>query len=62
MARQPTAPAPDGYAMIPERPWQPGDTVTLDLPMPIRRVVASEQVAADRGRTATMRGPIVYCL
>lgn len=50
-----------GYGVI-NRAWQPGDTVTLNLPMPIRRVVADEQVEADRGRVALMRGPIVFCV
>ena len=30
--------------------------------MPIRRVIASEKVVADRGRVAIERGPLVYCL
>ena len=51
----------NGYAQI-TRPWQPGDTVTLDLPMPVRRVVAHESVEADRGRVALMRGPLVFCI
>jgi DUF1680 family protein len=55
-------PGADGYAVIPERAWQPGDTVTLELPIPVRRVVAKEQVAADRGRAAIMRGPLVYAV
>ena len=50
-----------GYAVV-DREWQPGDRVTLELPMPVRRVVANEQVEADRGRVALMRGPIVYCI
>ncbi len=50
-----------GYAVI-DRAWQPGDKVTLDLPMPVRRVVADEQVSSDRGRVALMHGPLVYCL
>ncbi len=50
-----------GYARI-ERQWQKGDRIELDLPMPVRRVVAHEQVKADRGRVALQRGPIVYCL
>ncbi len=45
-----------------DRAWKPGDTLTLDLPMPVRRVVANDKVAADRGRVALMRGPIVYCV
>jgi hypothetical protein len=51
----------DGYAIV-TRAWQPGDKVTLDLPMPVRRVVANEQVEADRGRVALMRGPLVFCV
>src|SRR6185436_13950407 len=30
------------------------------LPMPVRRVVAHDQVEADRNRVALQRGPIVY--
>ncbi len=51
----------DGYVTI-ERAWQPGDKLALDLPMPVRRVVANDQVVADRGRVALVRGPIVYCV
>lgn len=29
--------------------------------MPVRTVVANEKVAADRGRVAVERGPLVYC-
>ena len=49
----------DGYAVI-SRTWAPGDTVTLDLPMAVRRVVADERVEANRGRVAVERGPLVY--
>lgn len=49
-----------GYARI-EREWKAGDAVQLDLPMPVRRVTASEQVADDRGMVALERGPLVYC-
>lgn len=48
-----------GYATI-TRTWHDGDTVTLDLPMPVRRVVAHPSVEADRNRVALQRGPIVY--
>jgi DUF1680 family protein len=50
-----------GYAVI-ERAWQPGDKVTLSLPMSARRVVANDKVAADRGRVALLRGPLVFCV
>lgn len=49
-----------GFAVL-ERRWQVGDTVQLHLPMPVRRVVARPEVAADRGRFAVQRGPLVYC-
>jgi hypothetical protein len=44
------------------RKWQAGDVVELDFPMPVRRVIANEKVAALRGQVALERGPIVYCL
>ena len=49
-----------GYASM-TRNWNRDDVIELVLPMPVRRVVANEQVAADRGRVALERGPIVYC-
>ncbi len=48
-----------GYVPI-TRDWRAGDTISLSLPMPVRRIVADERVAADRGRVALQRGPIVY--
>ena len=51
----------DGFARI-RRRWSSGDMVELDLPMPVRRVVAHESVKADRGRAAIERGPIVYAV
>jgi DUF1680 family protein len=49
-----------GYAAI-ARTWSPGDTIILDLPMPVRRVLADGRVAEDRGKVALERGPLVYC-
>jgi DUF1680 family protein len=48
-----------GYAGL-TRTWRKGDTIELHLPMPVRRVAANERVAADRGRVALERGPVVY--
>jgi len=48
-----------GYVAI-SRTWKPGDSIELNLPMPVRRVAANDQVSADRGRVALQRGPIVY--
>jgi uncharacterized protein len=49
-----------GYAAI-DREWKKGDLVELNLPMPIRRVVANKNVSADIGKVALQRGPLAYC-
>lgn len=51
----------DGYLDI-RRRWQKGDVVSIELPMPVRRVLANDNVAEDRGKAAIQRGPIVYAL
>ena len=51
----------NGYARI-RRAWKTDDVVELDLPMPVREVVAHPSVAADAGRVALQRGPLVYCV
>jgi hypothetical protein len=48
-----------GFARL-DRQWKAGDVVDLTLPMPVRRVLASDSVDADHGRVALQRGPIVY--
>jgi uncharacterized protein len=50
----------NGFAQL-ARTWQAGDTVELNLPMPVRRVVAHHAVQADRDMFAVERGPLVYC-
>jgi len=50
-----------GYAVI-VREWKAGDTVTIDWPMDVRRILCHEKVEANRGRVALQRGPIVYCV
>ena len=42
--------------------WKSGDTIELNLPMPVRRVKADPRVAANAGRVALQRGPVVYCV
>jgi len=54
-----TAVLQNGYASV-TREWQKGDVVTLDLPMPVRSVIADERVQDSRGKIALERGPIVY--
>jgi DUF1680 family protein len=48
-----------GYAVV-DRSFAKGDVVTLELPMPVRRVAADERVTEDRGKVALERGPLVY--
>jgi DUF1680 family protein len=49
-----------GFASITRR-WSKGDVIELYLPMPVRRVLAHEEVKSNRGKVALIRGPIVYC-
>ena len=50
-----------GYAHVRQR-WQKADVVKLYLSMPVERIYAHPEIAADIGRVALKRGPIVYCL
>jgi len=50
-----------GFAVI-DRTWSAGDTVELELPMPVRRVAANPAVETDAGRLAIQRGPLVYAI
>ncbi|MBB3188301.1 glycoside hydrolase family 127 protein [Microbacter margulisiae] len=50
-----------GYAVI-SRTWGKNDEIAYTLPMPIRRVIANQQVKNDQGKVTLERGPIVYCL
>lgn len=49
-----------GYANL-QRRWKSGDVVQLTMDMPVQSVKANPKVAADQGRVALMRGPVVYC-
>jgi DUF1680 family protein len=51
----------DGYVEV-RRRWQKGDRITVALPMPVRRVLARDEVADDRGMAAIQRGPVLYAL
>ena len=48
-----------GYVTL-DRTWKPGDVITVNLPMDVRRVVSHANVVANRDRVALQRGPIVY--
>jgi len=50
----------DGYFVI-DRKWKSGDRVNVHFDMEPRLVRANGKVAADKGRAAIERGPLVYC-
>ena len=52
--------AEKGYCAI-DRAWKAGDVVEVAMKMPVRRIKAHDAVAADRGRLAVERGPVLYC-
>jgi hypothetical protein len=49
-----------GYVTL-DRVWKDGDTIAIEFPFEVKRIVADPRVQADRGRMAIERGPIVYC-
>ena len=49
----------DGYAQL-HRRWQPGDAVSLDLPLE-PELVGSSAAPSLWDRAAVVRGPVVYC-
>lgn len=51
----------DGYVHL-KRTWKAGDTIELNLPMPVEPIHPYEKVAENKGKVALMRGPIVYCV
>lgn len=53
--------ANDGYARI-DREWRSGDQIDLEIPLIPRAMWANPLVRQDAGRTALMRGPLVYCM
>ena len=50
-----------GYVKM-ESEWRQGDWIELKFKMPVRRVMAADEVADDRGMVALARGPLVYCV
>lgn len=51
----------EGYCYI-QRVWNPEDQLELSLAMPVELMRANPRVREDIGKTALMRGPVVYCL
>ena len=61
VAGGPLSVQPGTYATI-LRTWSPGDTVVLDLPMPVKRLHAHPAVRQAVGQVAIRRGPLIWCL
>ncbi len=53
--------SPGSYCEL-RRRWSAGDTVELDLPMPVALMESHPLVEENRNHLAVMRGPLVYCL
>ncbi|MDR2419429.1 MAG: glycoside hydrolase family 127 protein [Treponema sp.] len=51
----------DGYAVF-NREWKDGDRISAAFDMPVTFVRANPKVRENVGKTAVMRGPVVYCL
>src|SRR5258708_17976523 len=50
----------NGYAVL-NRTWRKGDHITMNLPMPVEKVVADSRLTDDTGKVAVQRGPLMYC-
>nr|WP_321457963.1 beta-L-arabinofuranosidase domain-containing protein [uncultured Cohaesibacter sp.] len=50
-----------GYLRL-DRTWQAGDKLTLAFDMQPHKLYGNIQIAPDQGRTALLRGPMVYCI
>lgn len=51
----------DGYLYL-LRKWKAGDKVAISFPMHIRRMYGTTRILDMVGKTALMRGPVVYCI
>jgi uncharacterized protein len=51
----------NGYLVL-DREWKKGDKITYTLPMEARILQSRAEVAANKGRIAVQRGPLVYCV
>lgn len=50
-----------GYIVL-NREWADGDSVVLNLEMPVERMLPHPLIREDAGQIAMQRGPLVYCL
>lgn len=50
-----------GYAVI-DRKWSKGDSMSINMDMPVEVIAADSRIAADEGQRAIQRGPLVFCI
>lgn len=50
-----------GYARV-VRTWQPGESLTLHLAMPVERIYPHPAIRENAGKVALRSGPLVYCV
>ena len=50
----------NGYALV-SKEWKKGDIIQVDIPMPVREVMAHALIKDDKGKVALERGPLMYC-
>jgi len=55
-----TLKGPDGYLHI-DRVWSDGDSLELELALPVRFLGANPRVPELAGRVAVARGPLMFC-
>jgi DUF1680 family protein len=51
----------NGFIIIDKNYWKPGDTVEISFEMKVKKVISNKNVAANKGKIAFERGPLVYC-
>jgi DUF1680 family protein len=51
----------DGYVSIENRNWKQNDQIEIEFQMPVRKVESHKKVAANNGKMALERGPLVFC-
>jgi len=50
----------EGYALV-KKEWKTGDTLELNMLMPVEKMVSNPKVRENAGKVALQRGPLVYC-
>ena len=50
----------DGYMNISHQ-WEKADLLEIDIPMPVRTVIADERIQNNIGKVAVQKGPLIYC-